>query len=124
MDQGRQAGHPLDAAVVPSVPGERSAPATECPGLQPGQPLAQIGPAAAGQALGAHESPAAAGENQRPAGEACQVLLAPAGRRASDPSAVRRHAAEDLGAASAGRIAGDRLPRNSGEETAHVWTSV
>ena len=30
----------------------------------------------------------------------------------------------DLGAASAGRIAGDRLPRNSGEETAHVWTSV
>ena len=58
------------------------------------------------------------------AGEACQVLLAPAGRRASDPSAVRRHAAEDLGAASAGRIAGDRLPRNSGEETAYVWTSV
>ena len=52
------------------------------------------------------------------------LLLAPAGRRASDPSAVRRHAAEDLGAASAGRIAGDRLPRNSGEETAYVWTSV
>ena len=43
---------------------------------------------------------------------------------ASDPSAVRRHAAEDLGAARAGRIAGDRFPRNSGEETAHVWTSV
>ena len=124
MDQGRQTGHPLDAAVVPSVPGERSAPATECPGLQPGQPLAQIGPAAAGQALVAHESPAAAGENRRPAGEACQVLLAPAGRRASDPAAVRRDAAEDLGAASAGRIAADRLPRNSGEETAHVWTSV
>ena len=78
MDQGRQAGDPLDAAVVPSFPGERSAPATECPGLQPGQPLAQIGPAAAGQALVAHESPAAAGENRRPAGEACQVLLAPA----------------------------------------------
>ena len=55
---------------------------------------------AAGHALVAHESPAAAGE-------ACQVLLAPAGRRASDPSAVRRHAAEDLGAASAERIAGD-----------------
>ena len=27
-----------------------------------------------------------------------------AGRRASDPAAVRRHAAEDLGAASAGRL--------------------
>ena len=48
MDQRRQAGDPLDAVVVPSFPSERSAPATECPGLQPGQPLAQIGPAAAG----------------------------------------------------------------------------
>ena len=36
------------------------------------------------------------------------LLLAPAGGRASDPAAVRRHAAEDLGAAGAGRIAGDR----------------
>ena len=59
---------------------------------------------AAGQALVAHESPAAAGENRRPAGEACQVLLAPAGGRASDPTAVRRHVAEDLGAAGAGRL--------------------
>ena len=56
MDQRRQAGHPLDAAVVPSFPSERSAPATECPGLQPGQPLAQTRPAAAGHALVAHES--------------------------------------------------------------------
>ena len=89
MDQRRQAGHPLDAVVVPSVPGERGAPATERPGLQPGQPLAQTGPAAADQALVAHESPAAAGENRGPAGEACAVLLAPAGGRLSDPAAVR-----------------------------------
>ena len=34
-------GDALDAAVVPSFPGERSAPATERPGVQPGQPLAQ-----------------------------------------------------------------------------------
>ena len=60
------------------------------------------------QALVAHESPAATGENRGPAGEARTVLLAPAGGRASDPAAVRRHAAEDLGAAGAGRIAGDR----------------
>ena len=46
----------------------------------------------------------AAGENRRPPGEACAVLLAPAGRRASDPAAVRRHAAEDLGATGAGRL--------------------
>ena len=111
-DQGRQAGHPLDAVVVPSFPSERSAPATECPGLQPGQPLAQTRPAAAGQALVAHESPAAAGENRRPAGEACQVLLAPAGGRASDPAAVRRHVAEDLGAAGAGRLTRSRVQRS------------
>ena len=64
MDQGRQVGDPLDAVVVPSVPGERSAPATERTGLQPGQPLAQADPAAGDQALVADESPAAAGENE------------------------------------------------------------
>ena len=52
IDQRRKAGHPVDAAVVPSFPGERSAPATECPGLQLGQPLAQTGPAAAGSSAG------------------------------------------------------------------------
>ena len=36
------------------------------------------------------------------------LLLAPAGGRASDPAAVRRHAPEDLGTAGARRIAGDR----------------
>ena len=104
MDQGRQAGHPLDAAVVPSFPGERGAPATERPGLQSGQLVAQTGPSAAGQALVAHESPAAIGENWGPAGEACAVLLASAGGRASHAAAVRRHAAEDLGATRAGRL--------------------
>ena len=74
------------------------------PGLQPRQPLAQTGPAAAGQALVAHESPAAPGEDRGPPGEACAVLLAPAGRGASDPAAVRRHAAEDLGATGARRL--------------------
>ena len=104
MDQGRQAGNALDAAVVPSVPGERSAPATERPGLQPGQLVAQTGPAAADQALVAHESAAATGENRGPASEACAVLLAPVGRRASDAAAVRRHATEDLGATGPGRL--------------------
>ncbi len=36
--------------------------------------------------------------------EACAVLLVPVGRRASDAAAVLRHATEDLGAASAGRL--------------------
>ena len=59
MDQRRQAGDALDALVVPSVPGERGAPATERSGVQPGQPLAQTRSAAADQALVAHQSPAA-----------------------------------------------------------------
>ena len=66
MDQGRQAGDPLDAAVVPSFPGERSAPSTERPGLQPGQFVAQTRPARHDQALVADKSPAAAGEDGGP----------------------------------------------------------
>ena len=111
MDQRRQAGDPLDAVVVPSVSGERSAPATERPGLQPGQLVAQTRPAATDQALVADKSPTAAGEDGGPSGEACAVLLAPAGGRASDPSAVRRHVAEDLGAAGAGRLTRGRVQR-------------
>ena len=122
MDQGRQAGDPLDAVVVPSVPGERSAPATERNGLQPGQPLAQADPAAGDQALVADESPAAAGENRRPAGEARQILLAPAGGRSSEPAALRRDAAEDLGATGAGRLTPSAT--KAGEERTKVWSGV
>ena len=64
----------------------------------------QTGPAASDQTLVAHESPAAAGEDRGPAREAGQVLLAPAGGRTSNPAAVRRHVAADLGAAGAGRL--------------------
>ena len=125
MDQGRQAGHPLDAVVVSSVPGERGSAPARGAGLQPGQPLAQTGSAATDQALVAHESPAAAGEDRGPAREACPVLLAAAGRRASDPAALRRHAEEDLGAASAGRLTRGRVQRSPrGEERAQVWSGV
>ena len=79
----------------------------------------------ADQALVAHESPAAAGEDRGPAREACPVLLAAAGRRASDPAALRRHAEEDLGAASAGRLTRGRVQRSPlGEERAQVWSGV
>ena len=111
MDQGRQAGDPLDAVVVPSFPGERSAPSTERPGLQPGQFVAQTRHAATDQALVADKSPAAAGEDGGPSGEACAVLLAPAGGRASEPAALRRDAAEDLGAAGAGRLTRSQVQR-------------
>ena len=40
VDQGRQTGHALDKAVVPSVPGEPGTAAAERAGLQPGQLVA------------------------------------------------------------------------------------
>ena len=53
------------------------------------------------------------------------LLLAPAGRRAPDPAAVRRHAAQDLGTAGAGRLTRGRVQRSPpGEERAHVWSGV
>ena len=124
MDQGRQAGHPLDAVVVSSVPGERGSAPARGAGLQPGQPLAQTGSAATDQALVAHESPAAAGEDRGPAREACPVLLAAAGRRASDPAALRRHAEEDLGAASAGRLTRGRVQRSPWAKKGHKCGAV
>ena len=44
-------------------------------------------------------------EDRRSAGQARAVLLAAAGRRAFEPQAVRRHAAQDLGATAAKRVA-------------------
>ena len=54
----------------------------------------------------------------RLAGEGWAVLLAPAGGRSSAPAAVRRQAAEPLGATRARRIAGSYRPRacSSGHE--------
>ena len=61
---------------------------------------------------------------RRPAREACQVLLAPAGGRSSEPATLRRDAAEDLGAAGAGRLTRGRVQRKAGEERAQVWSGV
>ena len=52
MDQRRQAGDSLDAAVVPSLPGKPSAAATRRSGLQPGQSLAATGTAAGASRAG------------------------------------------------------------------------
>ena len=91
--------------------GERSATATERPGLQPGQPLAPARPASSDQELVAAESAATAREDRQMAREACALLLIAIGRGQSPPAAVRRHAAEDLGATGARRIAGNCRPR-------------
>ena len=59
---------------------------------------------------------AAACEDGRAVGETCPVLLAPAGRRASDAAGVRGDSAADLGAAVTVGVSG---PLRSGRGTAH-----
>ena len=95
----------LDKAVVPSVPGERGTATTERAGLQPGQLVAAARTAEQDQELVADELATQVDEDRRSAGQARAVLLAAAGRRAFEPQAVRRHAAQDLGAAAAKRVA-------------------
>ena len=64
----------------------------------------RLGLATAHQELVADEPAAAADEDGRAAGEACSLLLVVIGRGTSEPQAVRRHAAQDLGAATAERV--------------------
>ena len=90
---------------MPSVPGERGTAATERAGLQPGQLVAAARTAEQDQELVADELATQVDEDRRSAGQARAVLLAAAGRRAFEPQAVRRHAAQDLGAAAAKRVA-------------------
>ena len=66
-----------------------SATATERAGLQPGQLVAAAWAAAQDQELVADELATAADEDRRSAGQARPVLLAAAGRGASEPAAVR-----------------------------------
>ena len=57
------------------------------------------------QELVADELATQVDEDRRSAGQARAVLLAAVGRRAFEPQAVRRHAAQDVGAAAAKRVA-------------------
>ena len=105
IKQGKQATHGTRKAVVSSVPGQRSAAATERAGLQPGQLVAAARTAEQDQELVADELATQVDEDRRSPGQARAVLLAAAGRRAFEPQVVRRHAAQDLGAAAAKRVA-------------------
>ena len=88
IKEGKQ-GDALDQAVVPSLPGERSALAVECAGLQPGQPVAAAGTATKDQELVADELTAAVSEDGRSIDQARALLLAAPGGGASEPAAVR-----------------------------------
>ena len=97
MDQGRKAGGALDPAIVSSIPGERSPLAVERARLQLGQPVASAGAAKANRYLVADQLAAAPRQDGRAAGQARQVLLAPAGGEPPDPTPVRSDAPADLG---------------------------
>ena len=104
MDQGRQAGRALDAALVSPLPGERGPIAAERARVQLGESVAAAGAAKAHRALVVDEPAAAPGQDGRAVGEARAVLLAPAGGESPDPTPVRGDAAADLGAARAGGL--------------------
>jgi len=65
--------------------------------LQPGEPVAAAGVAAADWELVANEPAAAVGENGRPTGEARAILLAAAGREPPDAAAFWSHAEQNRG---------------------------
>jgi len=74
-------------------------------GLQLGQPVASAGAAEENRRLVADELAAAAREDWRATDQACQVLLAVAGRGTSASAAVWPDASADLCAAGAERVA-------------------
>ena len=64
--------------------------------------------------------PVARPETTRPGG----AVMLPAVIVDAGPAALRRDAAEDLGAAGAGRLTRGRVQRKAGEERAQVWSGV
>jgi hypothetical protein len=58
---------------------------------------------------------AAAGEDRRPVGKACPLLLAVVGREPSDAAPVRKHAAADSGFAATSRIGAAAMRNQSGQ---------
>ncbi len=67
--------------------------------------MATAGVAKENRQLVTDEFAAALGEDWRPVGQACALLLAPVGRGAPESEAVRQHAEDDRGDAVAGRLA-------------------
>src|SRR5450759_823082 len=106
MDQGRQAGGALDAALVPPLPGERGPVAAERARVQLGESVAAARPADADRHVVADQPSATPRQDGWAAGHARPLLLAPAGREPPDPTPVRGDAPADLGAARADRLTG------------------
>ena len=95
IKEGKQAA--LDAAVVPSVPSQRSPPAAERARVQLGESVPAARPADANRHVVADQPTPR--QDGWAAGQACPLLLAPAGREPPDAAPVRRDAPADLGVA-------------------------
>ena len=99
-----QAGHALDAAVVPSISSERGPAAAERTRVQLGESVAAAGPAHAHRALVIDQPAAAPGQDGRAVGKTRALLLAVPGGESPDPTPVRGDAPADLGATGPGRL--------------------
>ncbi len=95
VDQGRQASSEDDPVELPPVPIQRGATVAECDRLQPGEPVAAVGTAEEDRQLVADQLAATPSEDGRPAGEACALLLAAAGREPFDAATLRGHGTAD-----------------------------
>jgi len=76
--------------------------------------LAAAGAAEENRKVVVDQLAAAAGEDRRPVGKACPLLLAVVGREPSDAAPVRKYAAADSGFAAAGRIGAAARRNQSG----------
>ena len=88
IKEGKQAVK-NDTAFLSSFPLERCATGVEPAGLQLGEPVAAPGAATTNRELVADQFTATFGEDRRAIGEACALLLASPGGRASEPAAIR-----------------------------------
>ena len=104
MDQGRQAGDALDAALVSPLPGERGPVAVERARVQPRQRVAATGTAQAHRALVVDQPAAAPRQDGRAVGETRARRLAVPGGGSPDSTPVRGEAPADLGATGPGRL--------------------
>ena len=109
----RQADQLGLAAELPPLSVERGAALAECDRLQSGEPVAAAGAAQENGQVVTDQLAAAAGEDGRPAGEACPILLASVGGESSDAPAVCVDGAADRVVAPARRI---ERPKREGHQ--------
>ena len=103
VDQGRQAGDQVDAAVVPEVPGQRGSASASCAGLQSGQRHAHAGSTREGCPLVADGATGEADQDRRAHGAPRPLHHVPAGGGCRSAPSVRADPVADHPPASATR---------------------